>query len=110
VLARPWPALGALAATAVLVIVVARLLPFGGTGGEIQFRGAPTALKVEIIADGVIARARPGDDQPAVAALSRGTVAKRLEESGEWTRIELPDGRRVWVRSARVVLIHTESR
>ncbi len=99
---QPWPALGAVAAAAVLTIVIARLLPTGSDVGEIQFRGVPEPRRVEVVSDSVTARARPGDDQPIVATLGRGTVGTRLEDSAEWTRIELRDGRRVWVRSAAV--------
>ena len=38
-LARPWPALGAVAATAVLAVVLARLLPLGTNAGDAGFRG-----------------------------------------------------------------------
>jgi SH3-like domain-containing protein len=88
----------AVAATALLVLVIVRLLP----GTDVQFRGVPRFVKVQVITDSAIARARPSDSEPVVATLSRGTEATRLEQSGEWTRIELPDGRRVWVRSAAV--------
>jgi hypothetical protein len=68
----------------------------------VQFRRVPRAAKVEVIADNVIARARPSDAEPIIATLGRGAQATRLEQSGEWTRIELPDGRRVWVQSQAV--------
>jgi anti-sigma factor RsiW len=96
---QPWPALGAVAATALLVLVVVRFLP---GRADVQFRGIPGPLKVQITTDSAIARARPSDAEPLVATLGRGTQATRLAQSGEWTRIELPDGRRVWVRSAEV--------
>jgi len=101
--AKPWPALGAVAATALLVLVIVRLLP---GGAEVQFRGVPRSAKVQVIADNVIARARPSDEEPIVATLGRGTQATQLEESGGWTRIELPDGRRVWVQSQVVMPLH----
>jgi anti-sigma factor RsiW len=93
---QPWPALGAVAATALLVLVIVRFLP---GGADVQFRGIPGPVKVQIITDSAIARARPSDAEPIIATLGRGTQATRLEQSGEWTRIELPDGGRVWVRS-----------
>jgi SH3-like domain-containing protein len=96
---QPWPALGAVAATALLVLVIVRFLP---GGADVQFRGVPRPAKVEVIADSVIARARPSDAEPIVATLGRGTQVTQLEQSGEWTRIELADGRRVWVRSHAV--------
>jgi len=97
--AKPWPALGAVAVTALLVLVIVRFLP---GGADVQFRGIPGPVKVEVIANSVIARARPSDAEPIVATLGRGTQATQLEQSGGWTRIELPDGRRVWVRSQAV--------
>jgi len=100
---QPWPALGAVAATALLVLVIVRFLP---GGADVQFRGVPRPTKVQVIADNVIARARPSDEEPIVATLGRGTQATPLEESGGWTRIELPDGRRVWVRSQVVMPLH----
>jgi len=100
---RPrWPALGALAATAVVILLVTRFVPFGNRGDEVQFRGIEATQRVEIIADKAPGRARPGENEPILVQLSRGSVATRLEESGRWTRIQLPDGRRVWVRSAEV--------
>ena len=101
-LRRPWPAMGLLAATAILVVVVARLLPSGGSGDDIRYRSLSGTPQVVVMADGVVARARPGDDQAAVVTLERGTVASRLEEANEWARIQLADGRRVWVRSTQV--------
>ncbi|MBI4516270.1 MAG: zf-HC2 domain-containing protein [Deltaproteobacteria bacterium] len=97
-LSRPWPAVGAIAASAAVVILVVRFVPFGGD--EIQFRGVSGLTKVEVIADEVIARARPSENEPVVATLGRGTMATRVEEIGDWTRIELADGRRMWVRAA----------
>jgi hypothetical protein len=99
-LARPWPAAGLVAVTALAVVVIARLLPMGDA--DVQLRGAPAPVKFEVIVDGVVAHARPSDDEAVVAMLSRGTILNRLEESQGWTRIELPDGRRVWVRSEAV--------
>jgi len=104
-LARPWPAVGMLTATAMLAVVVARLLPSGGSGDGIRYRSIAGTAQVAVMADDVVAQARPGDDQAAVVTLTRGTVASRLEESNEWTRIQLTDGRRVWVRSTQVTLI-----
>jgi len=106
-IASPWPALGAVAATVVLVLVVTRFLP---NGENIQFRGTSGPPKVEVIVDGVIAHARPGADQPIIGTLARGTTANWLEESGEWTRVELPDGRRVWVGSAALASIKGATR
>ena len=104
-LARPWPAVGMVAATAMLVVVVARLLPSGGGGDDIRYRSIAGTAQVAVMADDVVAQARPGDDQAAITALKRGTVASRLEETNEWTRIQLADGRRVWVRSTQVAPI-----
>jgi len=103
--ARSWPALGMLTATAVLAVVVARLLPSGGSGNDIRYRSVAGTAQVAIVADDVVARARPGNDQAAVVTLERGTVASHLEESNDWTRIQLADGRRVWVRSTQVARI-----
>ena len=101
---RPWPALGAVVAAVALVLVAGRFLPVGKRTGDVQLRGpgGREPRRVAVVADNTVARARPGDDQAVVATLGHGTVANGLEESGEWTRIELPDGRRVWVRSAGV--------
>lgn len=108
---RPrWPALGALAATAVVILAVTRFVFLGDRPAEVQFRGVQDAPRVEIIADQVPGRARPGDGEPIVATLSRGTVAIRLEESAGWTRLQLADGRRVWVRSADVSRLEAPTR
>jgi anti-sigma factor RsiW len=100
-LASPWPAL-AVAATVVLVVGVGRFLLFGTNPGELGFRGVPQAPQLEVRADAAAARARPDDDEPILATLSRGTLVTRLEESGEWTRVQLPDGRRVWMRTVQL--------
>lgn len=104
-LARPWLAAGMLAATAMLAVVVTRLLPSGGSRDDIRYRGSAGTAQVAVLADDVVAQARPGNDQALVVTLKRGTVASRLEESNEWTRIQLADGRRVWVHSTQVALI-----
>lgn len=98
---QPWPALGAVAAMVLVVLIVARFLP-GRGADDVQVRGVEPALQVEVMAETVIARARPSEDEPIVATLVRGTVARPLEQSDEWTRIELFDGRRVWVRSVQL--------
>ena len=72
--------------------------------GDVQFRGVSAAPDMHVVADNVTARARPADDEPVVATLGRGTVGKKLSESGQWTRIELADGRRVWVLSTELSL------
>ncbi len=97
---RPWPAAGLVAVTALAIVVIAGLLPTGESGTGV--RGVPAPVKLEVVVDGVAAHARPGEDEPVIATLNRGTLVNRLEESQGWTRIELPDGRRVWVRSVQV--------
>ena len=66
---------------------------------------AGARVVVQVSGDNVSARTRPSDDEPVVATLGRGTVATKLEESGDWTRIEMLDGRRVWVRADAVNLV-----
>lgn len=100
---RPrWAAIGAVAATALVVLAVARFVPVGDQRGDVQFRGTTNLPQIEVIADNAPARARPGNNEAIVLQLPRGTVATRLEESGKWSRIQLADGRRVWVESAAV--------
>ena len=101
-LARPWPALGLVAATAMLMVVIVRMLPTGGEPEGVRFRGGGEPLRVEVVVGSVAAQGRPGDGQPVIATLSGGTVATRLEQQPGWTRIELEDGRRVWVRTAEI--------
>src|SRR5262249_48951924 len=103
-LARPWPALAAVAAMAVLVIAVARLQPLAPNAGSVGFRGVPPAQELAVGADAV-GRAHPDDEEPIVATLSRGTIVTRLEASGEWTRVQLADGRRVWVRTVQLTSV-----
>jgi hypothetical protein len=99
---RQAPAFSAVALAALVLVVGAQLLSRARDAAEFQLRGVGDAPSVEVIEDGVVGRARPADDQPAVAVLARGTTGTPLEESGGWTRIELPDGRRVWVRSTHL--------
>ena len=86
-------------------MVVVRVLPFGTNGSDVGFRGVPEARQLEVRTEGSPARARPGDDEPILATLSRGTIVTRLDESGEWTRVQLADGRRVWVRTVQLATI-----
>lgn len=102
-----WPIVSALGATAVLILVITRLVPLGPPAGEVQFRSGGIAPQVEVTADNVPARARPDEQEPLVVTLPRGTVATRLEASAEWTRLQLNDGRRVWVRSDALVRTDT---
>ena len=101
VLPRPWPAAALVAVTALAIVVIAGLLPTGRS--DMGIRGVSAPVKFEVVVEGVPAHARPGDDEPVVATLSRGTLVNRLEEAQGWTRVELPDGRRVWVRSGAAV-------
>jgi hypothetical protein len=92
---QPWSMAGALAASALLLITIAQLR--GPESGDFQLRG-DQIVRVTIVRDGVAARARPGDREPIVELLPRGTVAVSLKESAGWMRLRLADGRRVWVR------------
>ena len=93
----------ALAATAALVLAlgVSRLMQPAGPAEEMRLRGAQPGVTVEIAAD-TVGRVRPSAAEPVVAQLERGTQARRLEASNGWTRIELADGRRVWVQTETV--------
>lgn len=89
----------AVAAVLVLAVGVSRFaLP--GTPVDQMRDGAP-AVNAEVVAD-VVAHARPDAAEPVVARLRSGTRGVWLEASGGWTRLELADGRRVWVPSASV--------
>ena len=98
---RPWPAVGAVATAALLALVVVRLLPSGPRVGDVQFRDVPAAPKteVEVVADDTPGRAEPDDNAPIIVMLGRGVTVKRLDDVGQWVRVELPNGHRVWVRS-----------
>ena len=93
----------ALAATAALVLAlgVSRLMQPAGPAEEMRMRGAQPGVTVEIATD-TVGRVRPSAAEPVVAPLARGTQARRLEASNGWTRIELADGRRVWVQTETV--------
>jgi hypothetical protein len=98
--------LPAAAVVAVLLLFVAlRWLPAENRATEAGFRAFGTARQVRVLNDGVTARARPGEDQPVIVTLAHGSSGRFLQTDREWTRIELPDGRRVWVRSAEVELV-----
>ncbi len=92
-----WPR-AALAAVGVLVLAIG-VTRFVASRVSIEgdrVRGAERVAAVEITAD-TASYARPALDEPIVVQLARGTRARWLEAEGEWTRIELEDGRRVWV-------------
>jgi hypothetical protein len=99
---HPWPMAGAVAAAALLVITIGQLR--GPESIDVHFRGGGELAQVTIVADSVDARARPGEEEPVVAHIVRGTVAVLMEESGVWARLRLADGRRVWVRRAEIVV------
>lgn len=91
-----WPALAA--AAALLITVVRFATPMGPDN---QVRDLVPAAAVEVVTD-TVGYARPAAGEPIVATLPRGSVGRWLEVSGEWTRIELADGRRVWVATTAV--------
>lgn len=91
-----WPAL--VAAAALLITVVRFATPMGP---DKQVRDLVPAAAVEVVTD-TVGYARPAAGEPIVATLPRGSEGRWLEVSGEWTRIELADGRRVWVATTAV--------
>ncbi|MBX3025084.1 zf-HC2 domain-containing protein [bacterium] len=102
---REWltlpPLQWAVAAAAVLVLAVG-VSRFAMPGTPLdQMRDSAPAANAEVVAD-VVAHARPDAAEPVVARLRSGTRGAWLEASGSWTRLELADGRRVWVPSASV--------
>jgi anti-sigma factor RsiW len=102
--ARPLlPAAGALAV--LLLIVALRSMPVRNGATDVGFRAVGASKQLRVLEDSVTARARPGDNQTAVATLVRGSTGRFLQTERDWTRIELPDGRRVWVRSTEVELV-----
>jgi anti-sigma factor RsiW len=103
-----WPR-AALAAAAVLVLAVGitRFIQPSNQLQEMHGRSGEHAAMVEMTAD-TDGHARPALDEPVVVRVARGTQARWLEASGEWTRIELADGRRVWVETTMVIQVHNE--
>ncbi|MFI5366277.1 MAG: zf-HC2 domain-containing protein [Candidatus Binatia bacterium] len=94
-----WPRAALATATAIVLTVgVVRWLSPMTQLQEMHMRSAEPSATVEVTAD-TVARARPDLNEPVVLQLTRGTHAHWLETSGEWSRIELTDGRRVWVQS-----------
>jgi len=105
---RKWPGATVAAAMALLVVVgVSRFLSPSGPYEEMRVRNAAHAATVEVIAD-TISRPWPALDEPVLVELARGPQAGWLETSGQWTRLELADGRRVWVDSKAVARVRTE--
>lgn len=94
-----WPRT-AFAALGILVLTI----------GVSQFVAPPVTTEIDRVRDAgpkgtvevsvtIAGYARPAVDEPVVVQLARGTRARWLETADEWTRIELADGRRVWVQS-----------
>lgn len=101
-----WPrATLAAAAMLVLAIGVTRFVLPSRDIQQMHGRSGEHAATVEITSD-TAGRARPAMDEPVVEHIARGTRAQWLETSGKWTRIELADGRRVWVEKQMVMKIH----
>ena len=97
---RLWA--GGAVAFAVLVLAIGVTRFLGPPA--MQERGGAAPAMVVLTADAV-GRARPAEDEVAVTRLARGTRAQQLEVTAGWTRIELVDGRKVWVRSDHVVAV-----
>jgi len=98
-----WPrAAWAMAAVLVLAIGASRFVGSGVDYQQSRARSAEQVALVEVTAD-TPGHARPSADEPVVLQLARGTRGRRLETAGMWTRIELADGRRVWLQSTMVV-------
>jgi len=57
-----------------------------------------------VIADRLNVRSGPGTENAVVATAVRGDIVTVLEESDDWLRVRLPDGKRGWI-SARFVEI-----
>jgi hypothetical protein len=97
-----WPR-AALAAAAVLVLAIGitRFIQPSNQLREMRARSGERVEMIEITAD-TPGHVRPAADEPVVVRVARGTQARWLETSGEWTRIELADGRRVWVEKQTV--------
>jgi predicted anti-sigma-YlaC factor YlaD len=91
----------------VLAVGVTRFLSPSGPYEDMRVRNATRPAPVEITTD-TVGRPRPAADEPVVVELPSGTQGQWLEASGEWTRIELEDGRRVWVESKTVTRVRTD--
>jgi anti-sigma factor RsiW len=103
-----WPrAAFAAAVVLVLAIGITRFIQPLNQLQEMHGRSGERVEMVEITAD-TPGRARPAFDEPVVLRVARGTQARWLEASGEWTRIELADGRRVWVETTTVRQVHNK--
>jgi hypothetical protein len=103
-----WPrAAWAAAAVLVLAIGVSRFVGSRGDYQQSRARSAEQVALVEVTAD-TPGHARPAADEPVVLQLARGTRARWLETAGMWTRIELADGRRVWLQSKMVMKVPNE--
>ncbi len=100
--ARFTPALFPTAAVAAAALAVAlgvsRFMVRPADIAPDQVRDASGGAMVELSTD-IAGYARPAVDEPVVVQLVRGTRGRRLESTDQWTRIELADGRRVWVPS-----------
>jgi Putative zinc-finger len=105
-----WPrAAWAAVAVLVLAIGVSRFVGSGVEYSQPRPRSAGQVALVEVTAD-TPGYARPAADEPVVLQLGRGTRARWLETAGTWTRIELADGRRVWLESKKVVHVPNKRR
>ena len=94
---RPLVALAA----ALIALAVWRLAPVSNDD-EVVVRGGTAAVQIEITNQSIEGRARPHAHEPVVAVLAHGHVVTRLREANGWTRVELEDGRRVWLRSSEL--------
>ncbi len=105
---KVWTGAAFAAAMALVIAIgVSRFTSPSGPDEEMRVRNATQAVTAEVTTD-TVGRPRPSADEPVLVELSRGTQARWLEAQGNWTRIELADGRRVWVPSAAVARIPTE--
>jgi hypothetical protein len=80
-LTQPLPAFGALAASAMLLVVVTRFIPFGGSDEDVRYRGREARVEVEVIERR--SRPRPPERRPGSY---RNAAQRHDRRSAEGTR------------------------
>ena len=89
---------------ALLVIVVA-----SGTGAlSVWGQRVLDASDLSVVVRPVSMYIAPGTDADAMGGVTTGDVVERLEEQGEWQRVEHADGRTGWLPSLRLVSLSAD--
>jgi tetratricopeptide (TPR) repeat protein len=92
---------GWLAIAAPLLVTALLSWAFANTRYQDRYRNDQLVL----LAPRIELRVAPGEDAPVEATLHAGLTLRSLDQFGEWTKVELLDGRQGWLHSDEVAAV-----